>query len=215
MKRSTLLNISLLITGVVLGGFIMWFFNNVEKENVTTESTKTTKLVKTVKTDTVIVKEKVYIPLEKETDTLTSSQSEIDSTDLFNATDSIGIIEEPIYSIDSDTNFTDDDVVIIKEKLIASALIEVNLQESDSLTVEEAFDLQQVDFAEHMVVEFWESPLELTGYELSRNKIKLFGFDPSENVILSHSVDTDILEVQIGSLSLRLQKTSRFKTLYL
>lgn len=215
MKRSTLLNISLLITGIVLGGFIMWFFNNVEKENVTTESTKTTKLVKTAKTDTVIVKKKVYIPSEKETDTLTASQSKIDSTDLSNASDSIEIIEDPIYSIDSDTNFTDDDVVIIKERLIASALIEVNLQESDSLTVEEAFDLQQVNFAEHLVVEFWESPLELTGYELTRNKIKLFGFDPSENVILSHSVDTDILEVQIGSLSLRLQKTSRFKTLYL
>lgn len=215
MKRSTLLNISLLITGIVLGGFIMWFFNNVEKEKVTTESTKTTKLVKSVKTDTIIIKEKVYIPSEKETDTLTASQSKIDSTDLSNASDSIEIIEAPIYSIDSDTNFTDDDVVIIKERLIASALIEVNLQESDSLTVEEAFDLQQVNFAEHLVVEFWESPLELTGYELTRNKIKLFGFDPSENVILSHSVDTDILEVQIGSLSLRLQKTNRFKTLYL
>lgn len=215
MKRSILLNISLLITGIVLGGFIMWLFNNVEKENVTTEKANNTKFVEAVKTDTVIVKEKVYIQAEKETDTLTDIESEVDSTDYSNPTDSLEIVEEPIYNIDSDTNFTDDDVVIIKERLIASALIEVNLQESDSLTVEEAFDLQQVDFAEHLVVEFWESPLELTGYELSRNKIKLFGFDPSENVVLSHSVDTDILEVQIGNLSLRLQKTSRFKTLYL
>lgn len=214
MKRTTLLNISLLFIGIILGGVGMWFLNTPESVKVE-ETEPKTKVVKAIKTDTLIVKEKVYVPVNKETDTLTVDPSETDSVNLVKAADSIETIENPVYNIDSDTNFTEDDIVIIKERLITSQLTEVDLKESDSLTVEEAFDLQQVNFAEHMVVEFWESPLELTGYELTRNKLKLFGFDPSENVVLSHAVDSDILEVKVGSLSLRLQKTNRFKTLYL
>lgn len=215
MKRSTLLNSLLLLAGILLGGFAMWIVKEPQVLKTDTASNNKMKIVEVVKTDTLIVKEKVFITTSEKTDTLTESKQITDTLNNEPLSDSLQKDDFPIYDINSDTNFTKDDIVIIKEQLILSKLIEVSIKESDSLSVEEAFDLKQVNFAEHIVLEFWESPLELTGYELGRNKLKLFGFDPTENIKLSHSVDSDLLEVQIGNLSLHLQKTSRFKTLYL
>lgn len=213
MKKSILLNISLLLTGIFLGGMAVWFFKGNDKVKEIKVPIQKIKVVESIKTDTFVVREKVYIPVEKSSDTLLDYSQDLDSLNIFVNTDTLDVVEE--VSSEIDTNIINDEISIIKEHLITTKSVTVVLHESDSLTIEEAFDLQQLNFADKILLEFWESPLELTGYELSRNKLKLFGFDPSENVVLSHSVDSDILEVQIGSLSLRLKKTDRFKTLYL
>jgi hypothetical protein len=107
----------------------------------------------------------------------------------------------------------DDD--IDQERLIAQQMVIIKKQAIDSTDVSKMFDLQSESFADKITIEFWESPLNITGYELTRNKLKLFGFNPNETVSLYLGKQENRLHLKSETMQLVLTKTKQFKTLKL
>lgn len=60
-------------------------------------------------------------------------------------------------------------------------------------------------------VEIWESPIHYKGYKLGRNKLVVYGIDPSQDILLFDLNDYVLL--QSGEVYYRLEKTSEFKNL--
>lgn len=152
--------------------------------------------------DTVLVKEPVYI--EKEIQ------------DSLNLDDSLNLVStdtSTIFVIDSLDQVVDED--IIREQLISTRNLKVEWITSDSIDVSELLNKKANSFNEEMVIEFWQSPLNLTGYELNRNKLKLFGFNPEESISLQVKDDKSELILKTSSFELRLPKTNQFKTVNL
>lgn len=104
---------------------------------------------------------------------------------------------------------------IYQDQLISQQTINVNKDTTDSTDISEVFNLQSEAFTDRIVVEFWESPLNITGYELSRNKLKLFGFNPNETVSLYFIKKENGLQLKSETIQLVLTKTKQFKTLKL
>lgn len=105
--------------------------------------------------------------------------------------------------------------VIIREEMVAKRNIHLKKLESDSSDVVEILNVKSKSFSNEITIEFWESPLNLTGYILSRNKLKLFGFNPNEHISLQESKDEDQLFFNSESMSLTLHKSDRFQALKL
>lgn len=192
----------LLLLGIgVLLGFLI--FHESEKESMVEIKTVYKDKIKTkIVHDTVIIKasspDKILVY-----DTLTV----IDTTHFENTS-----------KIDSTLNHEDEEVFdedIITEKLISKRNVHLNTEQSDSLDTSELLNIKTKSFNENMTVEFWESPLELTGYELTRNKLKLFGFNPNESISLQFVNDSDQIMFRTETIELFLSKTKKFKSLNL
>lgn len=152
--------------------------------------------------DTVKIKEPIYIEKEIE-DSLTFNDSlNVASSD----TSKIFLIDSLDQVIDAD---------IIREELISTRNLEIEWITSDSIDVSELLNKKANSFNEKMIIEFWQSPLNLTGYELNRNKLKLFGFNPEESISLQVEDDKSELILKTNSFVLRLPKTNQFKTVNL
>lgn len=193
---------SLLIgLGVLIGFFI---FGSKKKEVVTEVKTVYKDRVKT-KTirDTLVINHKVI-----DTIISTDSLTEIDSLYAENSSKSDSSIYTP-----TDEEVYDGD--IITEKLVSKRNISITVVESDSIDESELLNINSKSFNNSIIVEFWESPLELTGYELSRNKLKLFGFNPNESISLHFDNNKEELLIQTETIKLYLSKTQKFKSLNL
>mgnify|MGYP001245082998 CR=1 FL=1 len=156
------------------------------------------KVKKEIIRDTVKLTTPVYIETDK-SDSLIGSDSlnltSIDST-MLDTIDTMEVIDEDI----------------IREQLISSKNMEVEWITNDSIDVSELLNKKANSFNEVMVIEFWQSPLNLTGYELNRNKLKLFGFNPEESISLQVKDDKSELILRSRSFTLFLPKTNQFKT---
>jgi hypothetical protein len=121
-------------------------------------------------------------------------------------------VDTAIYSPENEEVFDRD---IITEQLISKRNIELTYAAKDSIDDSELLNLNSKSFNNSIIVEFWESPLELTGYELSRNKLKLFGFNPNESISLHFENNNEELLMQTETIKLYLNKTRKFKSLNL
>lgn len=182
-------------------GWVIGYFSQAKKSSEV-EKVYVDKVKKEIIHDTVKVTTPVYIEKESHdslivTDTL--STANIDTLETV-STDSLEeIIEEDI----------------IREKLISTRNLDIEWITRDSIDVSELLNKKASSFSETMVIEFWQSPLNLTGYELSRNKLKLFGFNPEESISLQVEDDKSELIIRMDSFVLRLPKTNQFKTVNL
>lgn len=122
-----------------------------------------------------------------------------------------------IYTPDSlvVTTDTTEVVELVEDELIRKSLVTVHKIETDTISVEKLLDVHTPYFGDEITVEFWESPLQLVGYELSRNQLKLFGFNPYDSIQVFNISNAPSLKVVIGDFELQLERTTRFKTLYL
>lgn len=113
-----------------------------------------------------------------------------------------------------DTNNVSDDL-IVSERMASSIKVKLRkYQEEDSVDVAEIFNVKSEHYNAEMNVQFWTSPLQLTGYELSRNTLKLFGFDPRQAVLLQ-AKEGNRLQLVIDTMSFELRKTDKFISLEL
>lgn len=113
-----------------------------------------------------------------------------------------------------DTNNVSDDL-IVSERMNSSVKVKLRkYQETDSVDVEEIFNVKSEHYNSEITVQFWTSPLQLTGYELSRNTLKLFGFDPRQAVLLQ-AKEGDRMQLVIDTMSFELRKTDKFISLEL
>lgn len=187
--------------GVLIGFFI---FGSKKKDVVTEVKTVYKDRVKT-KTirDTLVIKNEVTDTIVA-TDSLTAMDSLLTESDQDSDSSIYTPTDEEVY--DSD---------IITERLVSKRNIPVKLVENDSIDESELLNINSKSFNNSIIVEFWESPLELTGYELSRNKLKLFGFNPNESISLHFDNNKEELLMQTETIKMYLSKTQKFKSLNL
>lgn len=166
------------------------------------------KIKKEIVQDTIIV-EKIVHTIPQEIPNENNAALENNET-----IDSISITEEQrddsSVEAEEDTN-----EVIIQEKLIGQRLTNLNITPIDSTDVEAILGVESDAFSKEIIIEFWQSPLDLTGYVLTRNKLKLFGFNPNETISLHLSKDKEHLFLNTETLSILLDKTEQFKNLAL
>ncbi len=121
--------------------------------------------------------------------------------------------------VKKDTSKQDDstmiDPAIVEEELLERRTIILQWNPRDSVGVSELLNKNAQSFSREIIVEFWSNPLNITGYELNRNKLKLFGFHPEETIQLEIKDDDRTLFLHSESLHLRLEKTEQFKSLQL
>lgn len=200
--RQAVIYLLILIGGIGIGYAINQSFNNSVEIKTKTE------------TDTVIVekikKQFIIDTIEVEKIVYSSNSSDNNFSEMQEYSDTLTFEE-----VNNSYSTEDVDEIIIKEQLVSQRTISLEPLPNDSTDVSKLLEMKSNAFSKDIIVEFWQSPLNITGYELSRNKLKLFGFNPDESISLRLGNEEDQLFLNTESMSLLLQKTKQFKTLRL
>lgn len=189
MKTKLVIYILFLTLGILLGAaaVLVLYPTSVEKVEVPVYK----EIIK-IKKDTVKFKTKRTI---KNVDNVVTT-AEDTSTYLIDT-----LNEQDTISIDD----------VLTESIISTKTIKINpLKEIDSTAY--LLNVYVPSFSELIQIEYWNSPLQLTGYELSKNKLKLFGFDPSQQLVLSERNDKG-LDVYFDDELHIFYKTNKFTAL--
>lgn len=208
IKPSHIITISLgIIIGLTFGYFLFDSKPIVQEETIVVEKVK-----KEIVKDTIEIDKIIKVPVVSDTSTAIIDSL---STDLANNLEDE--FENDSSEFDYDSSMENDSLeeIIIKEELIVKKRMPIHQAPTDSTDVSELLNMKSTSFSERFDVEFWESPLNLTGYTLSRNRLKLFGFNPNENFYLTIGNNENELIYNSETLSLILYKTEQFKTLRL
>lgn len=200
MKKISLY-ITIVALSLAVGWIIGYFSKPTESEQI--ETVYVDRVQQKIIRDTVKISKPVYIK-KAEDDTLTVYL--IDSTDYSKDTLTASFI-------DTTEEVFDDD--IMKERMLSTRELTVSWITSDSMEVSELLNKKASSFNEVMTVEFWQSPLNLTGYELNRNKLKLFGFNPSESISLEVKDESKELIMKTTTFEIVLTKSNQFKSIAL
>lgn len=208
-----------LFTGLLIGLFVGFLlFGEKNEGNKIAEQSESVKIITKKVKDTVIVKKKVFIevPISDTLSGTTLMDSSLVSDTLLGVQDTSSVINDDYVTIYNEKEEDEEDFDVITDKLLEKATTNLEIiEEQDSLNIESVLNKEVLPFNEILNIEFWSSPLDLTGYELSAKKLKLYGFNPSETIRARYTKGQDYIQFQIGDLSLKLKKTERFKTLYL
>jgi hypothetical protein len=204
--NSLLKYLLLVVSGVLIGVFGMYFYNNSESPEETTVD-----LELTGELDNQGKKKKKKNSNSFPKGNFTENPDSTVNLDSL-AYDSL-LIEDTI-------SFSDEEYFeIVSERLIAHRNVPIQLVKPDSLDASEILNLKADSYSKNIIVEFWESPLDLIGYELNRSRLKLFGFNADEAILIKRNYDSEKLIVQIGpssnSLVLSLEKSPKFKSIIL
>lgn len=193
----------LAITIVALAiGWVIGYFSSKESKQPP-KTVYVDKVKKEIIHDTVKLTTPVYI-----------EKDPVDTLDEISGDSTLQLSDSTLTAfVDTTEEVFDED--IMTEKLISSRELPVDWITSDSLDVSEMLNKKASSFNETIMVEFWQSPLNLTGYELNRNKLKLFGFNPTESISLQVKDDKKELIMKTSSFELRLPKTNQFKSIEL
>lgn len=200
MKKISLY-IIIVALSLAVGWIIGYFSKPTESEQI--ETVYVDRVQQKIIRDTVKISKPIYIK-KAEDDTLTASLH--DSTDYSKDT-----LTAPF--MDTTEEVFDDD--IMKERMLSTRELTVSWITSDSMEVSELLNKKASSFNEVMTVEFWQSPLNLTGYELNRNKLKLFGFNPSESISLEVKDESKELIMKTTTFEIVLTKSNQFKSIAL
>src|SRR5690554_535718 len=204
--------LTILIIGGILGFLASNIINTAPSQSIETQIVK--KVEEKVIIDTVIVKKKSPVVVLEDT---------TKAVELVSYEDSLyAEVYDETQSEEADNDFSEfiseEDTImydIISDELLSQRTVILTLPPIDSTDVEDLLDLKSYAFSQKMTIEFWKSPLNLTGYELSRNKLKLFGFNPTESLHLSLSQNGESLFLNTETMSILLIKSDNFQTLNL
>ena len=198
--KKILLYLILILVGVGIGYGLNFSLNNNDNAQQTPEKIYVEKIKKRVIIDTIKVKKFINIPV---------AMDSVFISDTIYLSDSLIINEKENDLLVDDEK----EEVIIMEELISQRSVLLGLLPNDSTDVSELLKLKSSAFAKDIMVEFWKSPLNITGYELTRNRLKLFGFNPNESISLQ--LDKNEEQILLNTESLSVKKTNQFKTLKL
>jgi hypothetical protein len=205
MKKPLVSNIIILLAGLLIGAVFMYVITGIGSKDSNTQgeflSIDTTQFGSAVdKTNKKVKSDK------KSMERGTETNSEIE--------DDFSLTEDT-----TDINFGEEDFDIVSERMLARKNMSIQLTGPDTLGVEDLLNLRVDSYGTNIVVEFWESPLDLIGYELTYGRLKLFGFNSNDPMRISRDYNSDKLRVQMGenagSMTLVLDKTNRFKSILL
>lgn len=204
--------LTILIIGGILGFLASNIINTAPSQSIETQIVK--KVEEKVIIDTVIVKKKSPVVVLEDT---------TKAVELVSYEDSLyAEVYDETQSEEADNDFSEfiseEDTMmydIISDELLSQRTVILTFPPIDSTDVEDLLDLKSYAFSQKMTIEFWKSPLNITGYELSRNKLKLFGFNPTESLHLSLSQNGESLFLNTETMSILLIKSDNFQTLNL
>lgn len=200
--KKILIYLLILLVGIALGYSLN---SGSENEDITEVETKEIQVKKTTKqVDEQIIQTEKILEVPLEIDSIITSGSEITVDTLLN--------DEAIFEATEDRDKEED---IIMEELVSQRTIKLGFSPNDSSDVSEMLELKSTSFSNYIVIEFWQSPLSITGYELTRNRLKLFGFNPNESITLQLDKNEEQILLNTDSMSIVLKKSKQFKTLKL
>jgi hypothetical protein len=205
MKKPLVSNIIILLAGLLIGAVFMYVIIGIGSKDSNTQgefmSIETTQFESAVDKANKKVKSDKK-PVERDADTNTETD------------DDFSLTEDT-----TDINLGEEDFDIVSERMLARKNMSIQLTGPDTLGVEDLLNLRVDSYGANIVVEFWESPLDLIGYELTYGRLKLFGFNSNDPIRISRDYNSDKLRVQMGenagSMTLVLDKTNRFKSILL
>lgn len=200
--KKILIYLLILLAGVGIGYLVNFESDKEEIAQQDPEKIYVEKIKKQIVRDTVEVEKIVTVVVEVDSSL---------ATDTVIITDTLS----PKGDRTANSKNDDQDEVIIMEELISQRTISVGAAPNDSTDVSEMLNLKTAAFAKDIIVEFWQSPLNITGYELTRNRLKLFGFNPNESISLQLDKNENQILLNTETMSIVLQKSKQFKTLKL
>lgn len=155
--------------GLLLLGLVVGYLFGLNREAAEVTENTTTEYITEVVHDTIV--ETKVVPVEEP---IVEDSEEINDTLLLSDTLEISYI--------ADTIIDDEYLSINREVLKKSAWIKVEVieeQQTDSLLAEMMNVNTQLP--DQILIEFWESPLDYSGYKLNRNKLILYGMPEQMN----------------------------------
>jgi|GEM_PF-1872229 len=210
--KSGVLYFFLLVIGIMIGVGGMYLFNRDNPSDASFSDDQTAAIDK-LEIEKNKTKKKVPKKITQPTSSVETKEDTLvvlDSLEL----DTL-IIRDTLSYLEGEEEYLD----IVSERLIAKRSITIQVIQPDSLDASEMLNLKADSYSKSVVVEFWESPLDLIGYELNRSRLKLFGFNSEEMVELKRDYNSEKLKVLIGnsanSVVLLLEKSPKFKSLIL
>lgn len=200
------------------GGIAGYFANSYTQDNIESKIASTSKNIKDIEKEVVF--DTIHIqtpsPTQKAIKPLIIRDTIfiIDSIPTKDLEEDKENLNTTIESDEYESN--PDEETIITEELITKRSIDLrDSNKLDSADISKILDFKSKSFSNTIVVEFWKSPLNITGYELSRNRLKLFGFNPNDPIILKLDNNEDQIVLTSETINIVLQKTKQFKTLKL
>lgn len=203
--------ILILSVGALLGAVGMLTVNDLQSNDV--EEVVTQEEV--IDTSRIPKKKKKAPKKHKQSDTssLIEDSVSLGSVDTLKM-DSLLIVDTLGLNEDNEEYFE-----IVSERLIGQHSIEIQVIQPDTVDSSELLNLKADSYSKKITVEFWESPLDLIGYELNRSRLKLFGFNSEEELEIIRMYDSEKLQLMIGTganqARLILEKTPKFKSIIL
>lgn len=214
MKKGILYTVILLLgVGIGFGINVLLNTNSSESSPVKVEKVIIEKVKTKTITDTLIVKELVRVPVLQDS-LLNDYENNSDTLLLTGITGSNYGDNEQAEPNENPEEEPEEDI-IVKDELLTKRTLKIEPLPPDSSDVSELLNLNTNEFSDRILVEFWQSPLNITGYELSRNKLKLFGFNPTEAIGLKLNHTGDRLLLNTETMSIVLEKKNQFQTLNL
>ncbi|MEO9531873.1 MAG: hypothetical protein ABJG68_16030 [Crocinitomicaceae bacterium] len=153
----------------VLGGSIGYLIGSFDPKEETVDGAPAVEYITETVQDTIV--ETKYIETSNLNETIDTTEETVDSLFL---SDSLQITQ------DLDSGDVEGDITIRREILKNSIWLNVKVLkevEVDTL-IEEMMGIDN-SFPQKILIEFWESPLQFSGYKFSRNKLVLYGL-PTE-----------------------------------
>lgn len=205
--RKAITYLLILIVGITIGIVVNTYLTSEASDPVDISTNNPVNFLpkQRIEEDTVSPNETTPQPLaivkDKKADTFKGSTINIDTLEENN-------FEPPFSDSTADTT-----QLILQEKKIGFQWAELPLNPVDSSDVEALLNVKKQSFSNKILVEFWNSPLNLIGYQLSRNKLKLYGFNPNETITLAYGKKEDELILQTQSVKVNLIKTNQFQSL--
>lgn len=184
---------------------------NIQQANVTQPTTTTT----THFIHDTIVKKEIIKITSPTTDTLFSDTLQKDTTSntLLDTTVAEYVIKNK-DTLPSDTAIINDEIININsDKKITSKVISINYltptntSTSDSL-INKLINVNPIK-PQQIIIEFWESPLNYSGYKMSKSKLIVYGLNPHFNYQLYAKNNQYFLNFE--QIYYQLQETTNFK----
>ena len=199
----------ILAVGVLLGVVGMLIVNDLQSDDM--EEVVTQEVV--IDTSPIPKKKKIATKKLKqpETSSVILDSVTVELIDAVNM-DSLLILDTLGLNEDNEEYFE-----IVSERLIAQRSVVIQVIQPDTVDSSELLNLTADSYSKKLTVEFWESPLDLIGYELNRSRLKLFGFNSEEELEIMRMYDSEKLQVTIGAganqADLIFEKTAKFKSI--
>lgn len=161
----------LVVIGVIaVAGVAGYFIGINQSERIASEDSGDPELITEYIYDTIVKKQRVEVPVYTEV-----SDTIQDFTDSLDTAIMDDTLSETIHR--KDTSNTGEEISIRRDELIGSKRIPIIYLEEpvkkDSL-MKEMLGIKESHPSE-MIVQFWRSPLNFTGYKLSKNTLILYG----------------------------------------